>query len=103
MLEHKISGSGWLCIRKANSNEWTPVFELTVAQRRQYCETYQEAAAPGKGEYTGECARTACNNRDAVCYNHQTYKFYCRGCAMRIQESGPTIRLFDEFYRPTQK
>lgn len=37
-----------------------------------------------KGEYKGECNRTACNNSNAIFYNHSTLKHYCGKCAYEI-------------------
>lgn len=39
-----------------------------------------------KGEFKGECNRTACSNKNAVYYNKGTYAYYCHSCAMKINE-----------------
>ena len=40
-----------------------------------------------KGEYMGECNRTACNTKDAQYYNHSTRSFYCPECANLINNA----------------
>lgn len=45
-----------------------------------------EERTPRKGEQGGECNRTACRWSPATAFNKETRKFYCRGCAMRINE-----------------
>jgi hypothetical protein len=40
-----------------------------------------------KGDYNQECNRTACNNLEAVYYNHSTRKYYCPVCAFHINEA----------------
>lgn len=42
---------------------------------------------PKKGEYGGECNRTACKNTNAQWYNKVTEAFYCTKCARMINES----------------
>lgn len=42
--------------------------------------------APEKGDYSGECNRTACNKQPAVFYNHSTQKHYCSACASMINQ-----------------
>ena len=37
-----------------------------------------------KGQYNAECNRTACNNQEAIYYNHSTREHYCHSCAMEI-------------------
>lgn len=38
-----------------------------------------------KGEYMQECNITSCQKpNSATWYNHSTRKYYCRGCAMRL-------------------
>lgn len=39
-----------------------------------------------KGDYNGECNRTACSKGSAVYYNHSTRKYYCEKCALLINE-----------------
>lgn len=39
-----------------------------------------------KGEFNGECNRTACSNKNAVYYNKGTHAYYCDSCAMKINE-----------------
>ena len=39
-----------------------------------------------KGDYKGECNRTACSNESAVYYNHSTRKYYCEKCALLIND-----------------
>ena len=39
-----------------------------------------------KGEYLGECNRTACQNTPATFFNYSTKMFYCRACAMLINQ-----------------
>lgn len=39
---------------------------------------------PGKGEFYGECNRTACSNYYATFYNHSTKKYYCPSFAAKI-------------------
>ena len=34
-IEMKVSGTGWLCVKKA-TGEWLPVFELTHQQTLEY-------------------------------------------------------------------
>jgi len=41
---------------------------------------------PEKGDYSGECNRTACNKQPAVFYNHSTRKHYCLACARTINQ-----------------
>jgi peptide deformylase len=43
-----------------------------------------------KGDYYGECNRTACDNTPATCFNESTKKFYCIPCARRINEVNGT-------------
>lgn len=49
-----------------------------------------------KGEYNGECNRTACSNTGAVYFNHSTRKHYCRSCASLINDANrlDAIRLY---------
>jgi hypothetical protein len=49
-----------------------------------------------KGRYNKECNRTACNNQEAVFYNHSTRLYYCKSCAILINEQNRTDaqRLF---------
>jgi hypothetical protein len=37
-----------------------------------------------KGEYQGNCNRTACQKPGAVWYNHSTRAYYCTACAHLI-------------------
>lgn len=37
-----------------------------------------------KGKYGEICYRTACNNTNAVFYNHSTREHYCPACAKLI-------------------
>jgi hypothetical protein len=39
-----------------------------------------------KGEFSGECNRTACNLGPATYYNHSTRKYYCCKCALKINQ-----------------
>ncbi len=39
-----------------------------------------------KGDYQGECFRTACSNPNAIFYNKGTQKYYCSHCAKKINE-----------------
>jgi hypothetical protein len=39
-----------------------------------------------KGDLQGECNRTACENKNAVYYNHSTEKYYCWYCAGLIND-----------------
>jgi hypothetical protein len=64
---------------------------MTMEQATHYYEKYEEAKAsktpPGKGEFLGECNRTACNVAPAIFYNRVTHACYCVGCARKINES----------------
>ncbi len=44
-----------------------------------------------KGEFSGECNRTACNNKNARFFNHSTTKYYCTPCAQQIN----TVNMSD--------
>jgi len=45
------------------------------------------AADPAlKGVEGGNCNRTACQGPNAVWYNRSNKKFYCRNCALAIQQ-----------------
>lgn len=37
-----------------------------------------------KGEYQGECNRSACSNPNAEYFNYSTEKYYCSPCAKLI-------------------
>lgn len=37
-----------------------------------------------KGEYKGICNITRCDNENAEWYNHGTRKYYCKSCAIRL-------------------
>jgi hypothetical protein len=37
-----------------------------------------------KGEYNKECARTECDNGNAVYYHFSTQRYYCSECAMML-------------------
>lgn len=41
---------------------------------------------PLKGHWNGDCNRTACNKSPASYYNHSTQKYYCKECALMINE-----------------
>lgn len=48
-----------------------------------------------KGEFNGECNRTACNNNPANFFNHSTKKYYCGSCALKINEyHADAMRLY---------
>ena len=47
------------------------------------------AQHPDKGEFTGACNRTACNNTNAMWYNKSTRKYYCTPCAQAINGANP--------------
>ena len=53
-------------------------------------------AAVNKGDFNAECNRTACDNPEAVYYNHSTRKHYCYSCAMQINQANraDALRLF---------
>lgn len=57
----------------------------------RFYELYEAAkdtpTAPRKGEFLGECNRTACTVAPAVAFNRVTHGFYCLGCARKINES----------------
>lgn len=55
----------------------------------------QPKAPPGKGEFKGECNRTACHTRPAIYYNYPMQKFYCEDCAELIQSQAGDLRIFD--------
>ncbi len=42
-----------------------------------------------KGEKGGSCNREACQAPGANCYNRGTNKYYCKGCAIRINGFDP--------------
>lgn len=44
------------------------------------------ADKPKKGEWGGECNRTACHNPEAVWFNVSTRKHYCGMCARTLNE-----------------
>jgi hypothetical protein len=48
-----------------------------------------------KGDFKEECNRTACNNKNAVFFNHSTRKYYCFPCAALINRMNPEA---DEIY-----
>lgn len=37
-----------------------------------------------KGQYKGNCNRTACQKPNAIWYNHSTRKYYCEECAITL-------------------
>jgi len=39
-----------------------------------------------KGAYSGECNRTAGDNRPALYWNRYTHAFYCLPCARKLNE-----------------
>ena len=41
---------------------------------------------PEKGKESGICNRTACDNNNAVFYNHSTRMWYCPECAKMINQ-----------------
>lgn len=43
-----------------------------------------EDKAPDKGQFNGECNRTACTNAPAIYYNTPMQAYYCEHCAMLI-------------------
>ncbi len=49
-----------------------------------------------KGQQGGKCNRSACNNDNAIYYNHSTRKYYCHDCAMLINRVNyyDSMRLF---------
>ncbi len=47
----------------------------------------QEVLIPAKGDYKVECYRTACDNKEAIYYNHSTHKHYCETCADMINKA----------------
>lgn len=52
-----------------------------------------------KGEYLGSCNITACQKpASATWYNHSTRKYYCKSCAMRLNNDPhnkkDSLRLF---------
>ncbi len=46
---------------------------------------------PKKGEQYGECNRTVCKQLGASWYNSSTQRFYCKSCAMKINEYNPGL------------
>ncbi len=42
-----------------------------------------------KGQFKALCNRTACDNFDAVYYNHSTKMYYCEECAHKINRVNP--------------
>ena len=63
-----------------------------------------------KGVEGGNCNRTACQQPGAVWYNSSTRKYYCRNCAITIQQQENDfkflrrqmpITLFDGLRDPT--
>lgn len=38
-----------------------------------------------------KCARTACNNQDAICRHTQTGRMYCSSCARKINKFNPGL------------
>lgn len=51
---------------------------------------------PKKGQYKGECYRSACSNTPALCYNQSTRMYYCAECAKQINTANhaDAMRLF---------
>lgn len=49
-----------------------------------------------KGAYTSKCNRTACENMNAVYFNHSTLQYYCRECAVLINRHNheDSMRLY---------
>jgi hypothetical protein len=49
-----------------------------------------------KGEFGGECNRSACTRKYAYLYNHSTRKYYCIECARQINEANrdDSMRLY---------
>lgn len=40
-----------------------------------------------KGDYLQECYRTVCDKKPAQYFNHSTEKYYCKACAMLINDA----------------
>lgn len=49
----------------------------------------QNPIKTAKGEYDGDCNRTACDKKQAKWYNHSTRAYYCGKCAMQINTLNP--------------
>ncbi|MBX4188234.1 MAG: hypothetical protein KW793_03830 [Candidatus Doudnabacteria bacterium] len=49
-----------------------------------------------KGQYMGECNRTACTDTPAEYYNHSTRMYYCETCARSINyhNRADAMRMF---------
>lgn len=55
------------------------------------------ASGVPKGGYSGECNRTACDNRPAHFWNTSTHRFYCIHCARKINGAcGERVVLLDD-------
>jgi len=58
-----------------------------MSKSNPYNDPRIDAADPAlKGVEGGNCNRTACQGPNAVWYNRSTKKFYCRNCALTIQQ-----------------
>nr|WP_293837506.1 hypothetical protein [uncultured Arsenicibacter sp.] len=55
-----------------------------------------DAPKPAKGSCNAECNRKACSNPNATFFNFSTHKYYCRSCAMQINEynNAEALELF---------
>lgn len=55
-------------------------------------EVKKDPVKTSKGEYDGDCNRTACDKKQAKWYNHSTRAYYCGKCAMQINAYAPEYK-----------
>jgi hypothetical protein len=63
------------------------VLQLWHAVNARRGEIEDDEPAPTKGDYGGNCNRSACERRDATYFNASTRKFYCSRCAAAINDA----------------